>query len=149
MLFDAQNRIVWQLRQFRRVPVIRRRSPRQCSQHLREAVALDTSIRLAGKFFNDTRGLFRLLLHLRYCPIFYVVHGCCSVSPKFQDYPKLSQTYYVLLECLAQDHMSFLSTLEPQVFLYILSSISEGLTALGAQLNNYTGLCRIRDTQHT
>lgn len=58
----------------------------------------------------------------------------------FQDYPKLSQTYYVLLECLAQDHMSFLATLEPQVFLYILSSISEGLTALGAQLNNYTGL---------
>ena len=31
------------------------------------------------------------------------------------DYPKLSQTYYVLLECLAQDHMAFLATLEPQV----------------------------------
>ena len=28
-----------------------------------------------------------------------------------QDYPKLSQTYYVLLECLAQDHMSFLATM--------------------------------------
>lgn len=27
--------------------------------------------------------------------------------------------------------MEFLSTLEPQVFLYILSSISEGLNALG------------------
>ncbi|XP_023702744.1 exportin-7 isoform X3 [Cryptotermes secundus] len=54
------------------------------------------------------------------------------------DYPKLSQTYYVLLECLAQDHMSFLSTLEPRVFLYILSSISEGLTALGANLNFFT-----------
>lgn len=49
----------------------------------------------------------------------------------FQHYPKLSQTYYGLLECLAQDHMEFLSTLEPQVFLYILSSISEGLNALG------------------
>lgn len=48
-----------------------------------------------------------------------------------QDYPKLSQNYYGLLECLAQDHMSFISNLEPQVFLYILSSISEGLTALG------------------
>ncbi|XP_042861288.1 exportin-7-like isoform X3 [Penaeus chinensis] len=45
-------------------------------------------------------------------------------------YPKLSQTYYVLLECLAQDHMNFLSTLEPNVFLYILSSISEGLSAI-------------------
>ena len=49
----------------------------------------------------------------------------------FQVYPKLSQTYYVLLECLAQDHMNFLSTLEPHVFLYILSSISEGLSAIG------------------
>lgn len=65
----------------------------------------------------------------------------------FQDYPKLSQTYYILLECLAQDHMSFLSTLEPQVFLYILSSISEGLTALGANLNQFTGLYRPRDMQ--
>ena len=49
----------------------------------------------------------------------------------FQDYPKLSQNYYGLLECLAQDHMTFISNLEPQVFLYILSTISEGLTALG------------------
>lgn len=48
-----------------------------------------------------------------------------------QDYPKLSQSYYALLECLAQDHMPFISNLEPQVFLYILSTISEGLTALG------------------
>ncbi|XP_044003499.1 exportin-7 isoform X1 [Aphidius gifuensis] len=54
------------------------------------------------------------------------------------DYPKLSATYYVLLECLAQDHMVFLSTLEPRVFLYILSSISEGLTALGALKDSYT-----------
>jgi len=54
------------------------------------------------------------------------------------DYPKLSQTYYVLLECLAQDHMSFLATMEPQVFLYILSSISAGLTALGGNLNYFT-----------
>ncbi|GFQ72460.1 exportin-7 [Trichonephila clavata] len=44
-------------------------------------------------------------------------------------YPKLSQTYYVLLECLAQDHMNFISSLEPQLFLYILSSISEGLSS--------------------
>lgn len=36
--------------------------------------------------------------------------------------------------------MSFLSTLEPHVFLYILSSIAEGLTALGGQLNHFTGL---------
>lgn len=55
------------------------------------------------------------------------------------DYPKLSVTYYGLLECLAQDHMAFLSTLEPRVFLYILSSISEGLTALDTMICN--GCC--------
>nr|CAH7736012.1 unnamed protein product [Callosobruchus chinensis] len=59
------------------------------------------------------------------------------------DYPKLSQTYYVLLECLAQDHMSFLATLEPHVFLYILSSISEGLTALDTMV--CTGCCATLD----
>ncbi|XP_046385117.1 exportin-7 isoform X3 [Ischnura elegans] len=59
------------------------------------------------------------------------------------DYPKLSQTYYVLLECLAQDHMSFLATLEPTVFLYILSSISEGLTALDTMV--CTGCCATLD----
>lgn len=59
------------------------------------------------------------------------------------DYPKLSQTYYVLLECLAQDHISFLATMEPQVFLYILSSISEGLTALDTMV--CTGCCSTLD----
>ncbi|XP_045456955.1 exportin-7-B [Melitaea cinxia] len=48
------------------------------------------------------------------------------------DYPKLSQTYYVLLERLAQDHMNFLASLQPDATLYILSSISEGLTALAS-----------------
>ncbi|XP_018901722.1 exportin-7 isoform X2 [Bemisia tabaci] len=59
------------------------------------------------------------------------------------DYPKLSQTYYVLLEYLAQDHMSFLATLEPSVFLYIVSSISEGLTALDTMV--CTGCCATLD----
>lgn len=75
--------------------------------------------------------------------LYSIVHLCIYMiifSP-IQDYPKLSQTYYVLLECLAQDHMSFLATLEPHVFLYILSSISEGLTALGGHYNHYTGPC--------
>ena len=35
--------------------------------------------------------------------------------------------------------MSFLATMEPQVFMYILSSITEGLTALGGNLNYFTG----------
>jgi exportin-7 len=47
------------------------------------------------------------------------------------EYPKLSQAYYILVENLAQDHITYLSTLEPNVFLYIVESISEGLKALG------------------
>ena len=60
-----------------------------------------------------------------------------------QNFPKLSQTFYVLLECLAQDHMNFLASLEPPVFLYILSSISEGLTALDTMV--CTGCCATLD----
>ncbi|XP_064599682.1 exportin-7-like [Liolophura sinensis] len=59
------------------------------------------------------------------------------------DYPKLSQNYYGLLECLAQDHMTFVSNLEAPVFLYILSTISEGLTALDTMV--CTGCCAILD----
>lgn len=59
------------------------------------------------------------------------------------DYPKVSQSYYVLLECLAQDHMAFLAQLEPPVFLYVLSSISEGLTALDSMV--CTGCCGTLD----
>lgn len=51
------------------------------------------------------------------------------------SFPKLSQTYYALLECLAQDHMNFLASLEPSVFLVILSTVSEGLTALDSMVN--------------
>uniref|UniRef100_H0X9G1 RAN binding protein 17 n=1 Tax=Otolemur garnettii TaxID=30611 RepID=H0X9G1_OTOGA len=46
------------------------------------------------------------------------------------QYRKLSQSYYPLLECLTQDHMSFITNLEPPVLLYVLTSISEGLNAL-------------------
>ncbi|XP_076102861.1 exportin-7-like [Mytilus galloprovincialis] len=68
-----------------------------------------------------------------------------SVSQRdLMDYPKLSQNYYGLLECLANDHMSFISNLEPQVFLYILSTISEGLTALDTMV--CTGCCATLDT---
>ncbi|XP_026489379.1 exportin-7-A [Vanessa tameamea] len=59
------------------------------------------------------------------------------------DYPKLSQTYYVLLERLAQDHMPFLASLQPDVTLYILASISEGLTALDTSV--CTGCCATLD----
>ncbi|CAK1587578.1 unnamed protein product [Parnassius mnemosyne] len=59
------------------------------------------------------------------------------------EYPKLSQTYYVLLERLAQDHMPFLASLQPDATLYILASVSEGLTALDTSV--CTGCCATLD----
>uniref|UniRef100_A0A669PNP8 RAN binding protein 17 n=1 Tax=Phasianus colchicus TaxID=9054 RepID=A0A669PNP8_PHACC len=50
---------------------------------------------------------------------------------KVMQYRKLSQSYYPLLECLTQDHMDFITSLEPHVLVCILTSISGGLTALG------------------
>lgn len=62
--------------------------------------------------------------------VFYLILMDCPISA-LQDYPKLSQSFYSLLEVLTQDHMNFIASLEPHVVMYILSSISEGLTALG------------------
>lgn len=65
------------------------------------------------------------------------VNGCPWFIPPFsvlllyQVYPKLSLSYYMLIDCLAQDHISYMATLEPPLFLYILESISQGLNALG------------------
>ncbi|CAF0733817.1 unnamed protein product, partial [Brachionus calyciflorus] len=58
-------------------------------------------------------------------------------------YSKLSQTYYGLLETLTSDHMSFVSMLEPQVFLYLLSTISEGLSSIDSTIS--TSCCTALD----
>ncbi|OXB64984.1 hypothetical protein ASZ78_007387 [Callipepla squamata] len=52
------------------------------------------------------------------------------VKMLLSQYRKLSQSYYPLLECLTQDHMSFITSLQPHVLMYILTSISGGLTAV-------------------
>lgn len=58
-------------------------------------------------------------------------------------YSKLSQTYYSLLETLTADHMSFISMLEPQVFLYILTTVSDGLSAIDSIIS--TNCCSSLD----
>jgi exportin-7 len=45
-------------------------------------------------------------------------------------YSKLSQNYYALLETLSADHISFVSMLEPNIFMYILQTISDGLNSV-------------------
>uniref|UniRef100_A0A669E3V3 Exportin 7 n=1 Tax=Oreochromis niloticus TaxID=8128 RepID=A0A669E3V3_ORENI len=64
-------------------------------------------------------------------------------TQQITDYPKLSQSFYSLLEVLTQDHMNFIASLEPHVVMYILSSISEGLTALDTMV--CTGCCSSLD----
>ena len=58
-------------------------------------------------------------------------------------YAKLSTTYYSLLETLTGDHISFIATLRPEVFVYILSTISEGLTAFDSLIS--TSCCSALD----
>jgi exportin-7 len=58
-------------------------------------------------------------------------------------YAKLSQAYYGLLEILTADHMVFLAMLEPQVFLYILSTISDGLASIDSIIS--TSCCTALD----
>ncbi|XP_067899254.1 ran-binding protein 17-like isoform X2 [Heterodontus francisci] len=52
------------------------------------------------------------------------------------SYRKLSLSYYSLLECLTQDHMTFIASLEPHVVIYIMTSLSEGLNALDTEISS-------------
>ncbi|XP_064422812.1 ran-binding protein 17 [Latimeria chalumnae] len=69
-------------------------------------------------FDNALQAFIKMLLSVSHCELL--------------QYRKLSHSYYPLLECLTQDHMSFIASLEPHILIYILTSISEGLSALDA-----------------
>lgn len=43
----------------------------------------------------------------------------------------MASAYYNLLNCLSQDHVTYLAALEPRAFVYILESLNKGLAALG------------------
>uniref|UniRef100_A0A672RHN5 Exportin-7 n=1 Tax=Sinocyclocheilus grahami TaxID=75366 RepID=A0A672RHN5_SINGR len=66
-----------------------------------------------------------------------------ETSKMITTYGTNSQSFYSLLEVLTQDHMNFIASLEPHVVMYILSSISEGLTALDTMV--CTGCCSSLD----
>ncbi|XP_062503145.1 exportin-7-like [Corticium candelabrum] len=58
-------------------------------------------------------------------------------------YPKLCQAYFNLLEVVAQDHMNFFASVEPQIAMYLLSSINDGLSSL--EMSICTGCCATLD----
>jgi len=59
------------------------------------------------------------------------------------EYPKLSQSYYGLVEIITENHIDLLCNIDPQAFLYILSSVSQGLDALDSSVS--TGCCATLD----
>ena len=58
-------------------------------------------------------------------------------------YVKLSLSYHGLLETLSADHMEFIAMLEPDVFVYILSTISDGLGSINSIIS--TNCCATLD----
>ncbi|KAM8718287.1 hypothetical protein ACLKA7_000989 [Drosophila subpalustris] len=60
------------------------------------------------------------------------------------EYPKLASSYYNLLNCLSQDHVTYLAALEPRAFVYILESLTKGLAALDSAI--YISCCTILDS---
>ena len=48
-----------------------------------------------------------------------------------QEYPKLCSSYYSLIDIVTQDHMTLLGNVDPNVIVYILSTLSEGIASVG------------------
>ncbi|KAK2709562.1 hypothetical protein QYM36_013288 [Artemia franciscana] len=92
---------------------------------------------LAGNYVNF--GVFRLYGDDALENVLQTFIKLLSSIPQndLLEYPKLSQSYYFLLECLTSDHMVFIGSLEAPVFLYLLATISEGLGALGGNINPF------------
>ncbi|MEE6478994.1 hypothetical protein FKM82_012087 [Ascaphus truei] len=78
-------------------------------------------------FDNVLQAFVKMLLSVSHCDLL--------------QYRKLSQSYYPLLECLTQDHMGFITSLEPHVLMYVITSISEGLTALDTIVSSSCCAC--------
>ena len=54
-----------------------------------------------------------------------------------QDYPKLSAAYYTLLEILTQDHIQFISSLEPNVSHHNAKILIITLHLLGDHIHSF------------
>ena len=50
-------------------------------------------------------------------------------------YSKLSINYYTLLEAITQSHMTFLSNVQENIFVYIIRTLHDGLNALGKEIS--------------
>ena len=48
-----------------------------------------------------------------------------------QEYPKLSSSYYSLMDVVTQDHLTLLGSVDANVIVYILSTLAEGIASVG------------------
>jgi len=63
-----------------------------------------------------------------------------SIDQKdIMEYPKLSKSYYGLIEVVTKDHIDQICKIDPQMMLYVISTVSEGL--VGIDLSISTGCC--------
>ncbi|XP_043067125.1 ran-binding protein 16 isoform X3 [Drosophila bipectinata] len=60
------------------------------------------------------------------------------------EYPKLSTSYYNFLNCLSQEHVTYLAALEPSAFMYILETLTKGIEASDSA--TYIICCTILDS---
>ncbi|XP_044573310.1 ran-binding protein 16 isoform X3 [Drosophila ananassae] len=60
------------------------------------------------------------------------------------EYPKLSTSYYNFLNCLSQEHVTYLASLEPSAFVYILKTLTKGIEASDSA--TYIICCTILDS---
>uniref|UniRef100_A0A7M5UYT3 Importin N-terminal domain-containing protein n=1 Tax=Clytia hemisphaerica TaxID=252671 RepID=A0A7M5UYT3_9CNID len=67
-----------------------------------------------------------------------------SIEQKdIMEYPKLGKSYYTLIEVVVEHHIDQVCKLDPQMFLHIISTLSEGLVAIDLSIS--TGCCAALD----
>lgn len=65
----------------------------------------------------------------------------CVTKSDMLAFPKLRTNFYNLMEALCQDHMGFISSLDKNTFIYVLSCLNEGLTSGLPDQSNMVGEC--------
>ncbi|KFD56254.1 hypothetical protein M513_03032 [Trichuris suis] len=83
--------------------------------------SIDDALRM---FFEMALDIGREQFLVKFCHSFAV--ACCIFV-----YPKLAKSYHDFLEALTQDYVVFVTNLEPDVLVYVLQTLLDGVNSLG------------------
>eukprot|EP00127_Corallochytrium_limacisporum_P005963 Clim_evm40s215 gene=Clim_evmTU40s215 len=61
---------------------------------------------------------------------------CCVPVTDLLQYPKLTKSYFSLLEIFTTDHLSFILNLNQEMFRYVLMSVSEGIKSVDTGISS-------------